>query len=342
MLLSSATGLLGSSQVTVLSSNGPGSTVQYRMAQYPLPAGSSGPWAIATDSIGRVWVVEQVSNQLAAFDPSSSTFKEYTIPTPNSTANSVVVDISGNVWFTELTGDRLGELKLGATSIAEYKIPSGSTSFAGQSEALSCGPIGVVPSSQGSLWVLCLFSNQIDEFFPVNGTFNSFDLPVFQSGPAGLVFDHAGNFWFTAADANMIGHGVVSELRNNTSDGIQETAPQNETYTYNFDHATDFRGDTESIKSSLPTPSGIALSPDGHTLWISEHVDSSFDSYNILTKSLDRFWTSQTHQEFGYPVSFPNGLAVDAGGNVWIAEHYGNKVAEFNQGTGKLTEYVVP
>jgi streptogramin lyase len=312
------------------------------MIQYPLPNGSKAPWAIAGDSVGRIWVVEQVSNQIAMFNPVSATYNEYNIPTPNSTANSIAVDGSGNVWFTELTANRLGELANGSSKITEYRIPNSTIPVSGLPQNLSCGPIGVIPGPLESIWVLCLFSNQIDEFFPENATFDSFDLPIFQSGPAGLVFDHNGNFWFTAADINEIGHGILSELRANTSDGITETPPLNSTYVFDFQHTTDFKGDTQDIKSSLPTPSGIALSPDGNTLWITEHVDSSFDSYNIATKSLNRYWTSQTNGAFGYSVSFPNGIAIDSAGNVWIAEHYGNKVAEYSPSTGALNEYVVP
>jgi len=349
LLLIALSSILASSSLSsypqnfsILSPSSPANSTQYQMKQFHLPSGSTGPWSIASDSAGRIWVVEQGSNQLASFLPLTATFHEYRIPTPNSTAGSVTTDSNGNVWFTELTSNKLGELKNGSSQIVEFKIPNGTATVSGLPQQLSCGPSDAVSTLQGEIWVLCLFSNQIVEFFPSNETFASFDLPVFQSGPAGLVFDHNGNFWFTAADANMIGHGTVSQLQNNTSDGIEETAPQNATYTFNFQHATDLLGNSENIKSSLPTPSGIALSPDGNTLWITEHVDSSFDSYNIQTKSLDRFWTSQTNGDYGYSISFPNGVAVDQNGNVWISEHYGNKIAEYNPVSNSLTEYMVP
>ena len=314
----------------------------YEIIQHPLPNGSTEPWAIATDSAGRVWFVEQGSNQLGMLQPLTNNITEYSIPTPNSTAISVAVDGLGNVWLTELTADRLGELKNGSSSIIEYPVSGAPYQIAGHTQFQSCGPSGVVPDSSGHIWVLCLFSNQIDEFFPNNGTFQSFDLPVYQSGPAGLVFDHQGNFWFTAADADMLGHGIVSQLQNGNSSGITEFAPANQTYTFTFEHALGPLGPYQNYTSSLPTPSGIALAPDGNTLWITEHVDSSFDSYNIQSKSFIRFWTSKTNGAFGYSVSFPNGVAVDKEGNVWISEHYGNKIAEFNPNTEALTEYIVP
>lgn len=313
----------------------------YVMVQYPLPTDSKWPFELATDNIGRVWVVEQLSNQLGMFNPSNDTWTEYAIPTPDSTPNSVAIDSSGNVWVTGLTSNKLIELRNDSNRLTEYSIPNGTATLAGLNESLICGPVQVYVGPHQNIWVICDFSNQIDEFFPGNSTFDRFNLPLWYSGPVGLAFDSSGNFWFTAADANELGYANVSQLMSGTSNGITEFAPKNQTYDYNFAHEIDLAGDTQNITSSLPTPAGLAFGPDG-LLWITEHVDSSFDSYNISSKSLDRYWLSKTYMEYGYPISFPNGLAVDSNGNVWMAEHYGNKVAEYSPSTRTLTEYAVP
>jgi hypothetical protein len=44
---------------------------------------------------------------------------------------------------------------------------------------------------------------------------------------------------------------------------------------------------------------------------------------------------------YGYPVSLPNGIGIDSNGNVWIAEHYGNKIAEFVPSSKELVEYPI-
>ncbi|MDA4130195.1 MAG: SMP-30/gluconolactonase/LRE family protein [Thaumarchaeota archaeon] len=312
----------------------------YQMAQYPLPNGSSAPFAIATDPSGLVWVAEQGSNQIGSFDPKTDVFREYAVPTPNSGVTSIATDNNSDTWFTELNSDHLGELRNGI--IKEYGVPGSTVSVGGQIQNQACGPTGVVVDGSNGIWIICIFSNQIDEFFPNNDSFLRFNLPVFQSGPAGLVFDHSGNFWFTAADAAMIGRGIISQLKDNTSNGISEFSPLNSTYVFSFQRSANFLGSTVNVQSSLPTPSGIALARDGKTLWITEHVDSSFDSFNTQSNSLNRFWTSKTNNEFGYSVSLPNGIGVDGQGKVWIAEHYGNKIGEFDPTTNSLTEYEVP
>jgi virginiamycin B lyase len=313
----------------------------YVLVQHPLPLPDSQPWAITTDERGDVWFVEQGTNLLGEYSPATGSFTQYPIPTGNSTPDAITADRSGNIWFTELTADNLGELPAGGSSIVEYPIPPVSVNVGGLTQRVPCGPGSVISDPAGDVWVACLFSNQIDEFSAARHAFDAYDLPVFQSGPAGMVLDGKGDLWFTAADSNMLGEAVISGLVNGTSQGISEFAPLNQTYVYRSEHLTSFLGNTTVIRSSLPTPSGIALAPGG-TLWVTEHVDSSFDSYNVATRSLTKYWTTQTFDAYGYQVTFPNGVAVDPSGDVWIGEHYGNRVAEFTPSSGTMTEYPVP
>jgi virginiamycin B lyase len=310
----------------------------YRIVLHPVPTGDSGPWSISVDRGGTVWFLEETTNQLASYTPGTGAFQEYPIPTSQSSPQAVTTDASGNVWFTELTSSMLAELPHGSSKIVEYPIPSLQLNIGSTTEPLDCGPGAIASDPSGFIWIACLFSNQIDEYSPGTGAFVTFDLPVFPTGPAGLVFDGRGDLWFTAADANMLGKAIISQLVSGTSDGITEFAPLNQTYVFEYSEQTSFTGGATTLKSSLPTPSGIALAPDGR-LWVTEHVDSSFDSYDPASGSLDRYWTSQTYGAFGFDVSFPNGIAAAKDGTVWVAEHYGNKVAEFDPASGQLTEY---
>ncbi|MDE1852953.1 MAG: hypothetical protein KGI38_04290 [Thaumarchaeota archaeon] len=333
------------SRSAVVSATAGGSTLtwsdSYVMIQHRIPENNSNPWAVTTDSEGKVWFVEQGKNQLGMYDPASGTFTQYRIPTPRSSPAAVAVDSEGDVWFSELTSNRLGELPKGGSEIVEYPVPPLEVVLVGTAQSVDCGPGAVLPDPSGSVWVACLFSNQVDEFFPGNGTFARFPLPVFESAPAGLLLDGHGGLWFTAADAQMLGEAVLSQLRNGTSDGIMEFAPLNGTYPFKFNHPTSFLNTSTLVTSSLPTPSGIAMDPSGR-LWITEHVDSSFDSYDPATSSLVKYWTSQTYGAYGFPASFPNGISVDANGTVWIGEHYGNRIAEFQPSAGVLMEFPVP
>jgi streptogramin lyase len=309
----------------------------YRMVLHPVPTIDSGPWAITVDSHGLVWFLEQTGDKLGSYDPATGTFTEYPIPTPRSTPISAATDAPGNVWFTELSSDKLAELPKGGSSIVERSVPKLPITLGTFSQKLSCGPGAIAVDPAGPIWFACLFSNQIDEYFPGNKTFATFDLPVFPSGPAGLLLDGHGNLWFTAADADMLGKAVLSQLRNGTTNGIAEFAPLNQTYIFQFSQPS-LQGGTTTFVSSLPTPSGIAIDRTGR-LWVTEHTDSSFDSYAPASGSLVRYWTSQTYGAYGFSATFPNGIEAGKNGIVWVAEHYGNRVAEFDPASGQLTEY---
>lgn len=325
----------------VNASNASGALQNYKIVQYPLPKGSTQPWGMTVDKSGRVWFVEEQSNQIGMFNPMSASFAEYNVTTPKALLEEIATSADGRVWFTELDGNKLGELNPSTGSMQEYNTPRGI-------DNLPCGPIGVTAAPNGNIWITCEFSNQLDEFFPSNSSFISFNLPVFYSAPLDIVFDGAGNFWFTAADSDMLGYVTVANLRNGTDSGIQEFAPTNQTYLVTITNSqvpntSDLTATTagQKIVSSLQTPSEIALSPDGNSLWITEHLVSSFDRYDINSKSLTKYWTSQTYSS-SYSTSLPNGIAVDSAGHVWIAEHYGNRIAEFDPSSDQMIEYPIP
>jgi streptogramin lyase len=310
----------------------------YRIVQYPLPNGSLQPWGISVDLSGRVWFVEEQSNQIGMFDPKTKSFSEFNVTTPNALLEEVSIDGSGNPWFTELNGERLGELNISTNTIHEFPIPNGPGN-------LPCGPIGVI-AAKSSIWITCEFSDQFDQFFSGNSSFSTYNLPIFYSAPLDIVFDSTGNFWFTAADSNMIGYVTTSELKAGTSDGIHEFAPRNPTYLVTITNpepppgVPQYGNPNQTIASSLRTPSQLALGSNGN-LWITEHVSSSFDEYNTNSGILDKYWTSQTHNP-NFTNSLPNGIAIDRSGVVWIAEHYGNKIAEFDPGSRTMIEYPIP
>jgi virginiamycin B lyase len=303
--------------------------VSYKIVQHKLPPGSSQPSTITSDRSGNIWFVEQASNQVGMYDPKADKFYEYAIPTQGALPQGISVGPDGNVWFAEVQVGKLGLLPKGSSQIVEIALPKGPS-------GLSCGPIGVTALTD-AVWVTCEFSNQIDEFSPSTQTFEAFDLPVPFSAPLQTLFDDRGNFWFTAANAEMLGYATTSMLVNGTSNGIQEFAPVNQTYAYVFTNPLQ----SAPIVTSIRVPSQIAFSPDGKSIWLTEHAASSFDRYTISTKTLLKYWTSRP-QDTSFPQSLPNGIAVDKDGVVWFTEHYGNAIARFDPVSEQLSEYKIP
>ena len=318
-------------QVQSSASEASGALPLYSLAQYPLPTGSTGPSQIASDHSGRIWFVEQGSNQIGSYDPASKSFSEFHIPTQDALPEGIAVDPAGEVWFVELTPNVLGVLSPENGAIKEVTIPPAP-------DGIGCGPIGVTPQGNGSVWVTCEFSNQIDEYVPSLGILKQFDLPIAFSAPLQVLFDRTGNFWFTAADSGMLGYATISQLKPGTTDGIEEFAPLNSTYLTFIVNPLLPSG---KVLTSLAVPSQIAFSPDDSSLWVTEHGAGSFDRYDIASKTLTKYFTTRPDSSL-YTQSLPNGIAVDPSGIVWVAEHYGNRIAEFDPTTGSMEEYPVP
>ena len=121
--ISSTPSLVSHSQALQTETNFPSS---YDILQYPLPNGSSQPLQITTDNSGRVWFVEQTSNQIGMFNPVNKQFSEYTIPTKNALPESIAVDAEGNTWFAELGANQLGELV--NQLFSNWRVPNSSRS----------------------------------------------------------------------------------------------------------------------------------------------------------------------------------------------------------------------
>jgi len=70
--------------------------------QWTMPTPASGPWDLAFDHNGKLWITEHFVNKVAEFDPSTDTFiNELATPAASSNPYGITVDANNNVWFTE-------------------------------------------------------------------------------------------------------------------------------------------------------------------------------------------------------------------------------------------------
>ncbi|MCL4518664.1 MAG: hypothetical protein M1587_05630, partial [Thaumarchaeota archaeon] len=92
------------------------------------------------------------------------------------------------------------------------------------------------------------------------------------------------------------------------------------------------------------SPLGIAFS--GGDVWFTDHGANSFSEFIPQNNTWRQFWVNPPiGVSFGgVPIaqSLPAQIQIDKNGNVWLAEHQGNRIARFDSSKGILTEYLVP
>ena len=87
------------------------------------------------------------------------------------------------------------------------------------------------------------------------------------------------------------------------------------------------------------SPTGIALDPSSGDVWVTLHGGSDIAELDPATNSTKVISTSVPT---GVQSTLPYFVAVDAHGNVWFDEHYGNAIARFTPSNQTLVEYEIP
>jgi streptogramin lyase len=163
-------------------------------------------------------------------------------------------------------------------------------------------PHGIYEHTDGLVYFTELAGDRIDALDPKTGKIDRFRIPTEGGGPHSLWLDSKGNVWFTYFAAA----GKLARL-------------------------------------------------DAKTRQVKEWEIPDFSGYGVVVDKQDRPWVvglnspvvlgydAKSDKWTTYKISHPaRRVTVDAKGNVWACEYYGNKIAMINPTTGTVTEYELP
>ncbi len=262
--------------------------------------GLQGPWGVAIDASGSVWVgdwtsetpsITELSPVGAAVSPSSG-FTGGGL----EAAEGMAVDSSGNVWAADSKGDGVSEFN----SSGMAKSPA-STGWTGGSER-SADQLAI--DASGDVWASNGPRNTITELTSAGA--GATGSPFSTGGldqVTGIAADASGNIWVTNTDGESL-----SEFN---SSG------------------------TASAASPIAGPFGmysspVALAIDGSgNIWVADFGGSLLLKYCPSCNSGAGSWPSGSGYSGG-GLSNPNDVAVDGAGNVWVANDNNNSISEFN------------
>jgi len=237
---------------------------------------------------------------------------EYNVPTPSAGPLAITVDTHGVVWFTESNASKIGRFDPTNQSFREYAAPgvgdmwgitvdrAGYVWFTQYAGKGSVNPGGVVVGGG---------HGRLLRFSPVTGNITIIDIPTVGSFPMRLVTDLRYRVWFTELLGNKIGL---------------------------FDPSTNLLAEY-TVPSNSSGPADLTFNDFTGILWFTETYSKQIGEFD-----------AGNHKFTEYPLGAPNaaqivtspvGIALDAYGNLWTADHGGNWVVEFNPVSRSLVKY---
>jgi sugar lactone lactonase YvrE len=312
--------------------------------------GINGPVGIAIDSAGDVWTANYASNvgdsisELSAIGLPLSPAAGFTgggLGTPVG----IAIDSAGNVWVA----NRFGPGGLGGVS--EFNTSgtplSGSAGFTG---AWANNPFAIAIDANGNIWTVNADGNgNLNELSP-QGTIlsgNGFTGGGLANNHFGIAVDAAGNVWTTndpngiseltsggvpvSPAAGFVGGGLNAPvgiaidsggnvwIANSGNNSVSEFSSSGQP----FSLTTGFTG------GGLNAPVAIAIDGVDH-IWVTNPGNGSVTELNSSGATLSPFGFKGIGAAGSTALlDRPQGIAIDAAGDVWVSNSGNNTVTEF-------------
>ncbi|MCA9820394.1 MAG: hypothetical protein KC440_06540, partial [Nitrosarchaeum sp.] len=290
--------------------------------EIPFPTEEFGLRGITTDKNGNVWIYHATQNTslISKFDPITKEFSNFDI-TKTTTTNDVIVNLSGGhiiydefrnvIWFTDARTNSIGKFNIENEQMDMISIPTENS-----------GVMGIILSPDKSkIWFTELSSDKFARLDVNTNEIQEYAIDK-NSGPTFLAFDANGSLWITLSYANSILEIDLANIGSGSFPDISEISLPKPDFFSPFGIAI-FK-DYQGVEK-------IVLSDHGSSRVIVSELDSRLKDYVSL-------WTSPNEL---YPQTLPSQIDVDKSGNVYFAQHGGNKISKVDE-IGTITEYDIP
>ena len=230
---------------------------------------------------------------------------------------NVAVDESGDVFLASQTQNTVLEILA-----VNGRIPTANPTILTLSNSFN-QPRGVAVDGSGNVFVTDALNGAVKEIVAVNGSIPAANpvILTIASGfqqPTGIAVDGSGNLFFTDAKS-----GAVNEIMavNGSIPAVNPTIRTLATFTQPWAIAVDASGNVFVTDLGTPLPNGYQASP----------------VYKILAVNGLIPTVNPTIQMLNAGFQFPQGIAVDAAGDLWIADTVNQAVKKFLAVNGSVS-----
>jgi phospholipase C len=257
------------------------------------------PGGLATDPADDVWVADTGHNRIAEYSPSGllvATFGR-NLDQPAG----IAIDATGHVWVTDTGHDRVVEFSPVGRVLVTFGSPGGGRGQLDQPVALAVTPFGDV-------WVADQGNSRVEEFSASGHYRTSFAVPT----PAGVGLDAGGDIW-------------VSSPAYEPGNSVREFSPAG--------HQLQSFGTTQAGYGDLGDPGGIAVGPAGR-IYVAQPDYGLVSVFSPAGRFYTEFGLQPGTGQADEDLEFPQGLAVTATGQIWVADSGHNRVVQFGRVAG--------
>lgn len=290
--------------------------------EFKIPINERGLKGIATDSEDNVWFYHATTKGSMIMKMSKGhNFTKYSIP-GNTTVDTAIINLAGGqllfdntsnvIWFTDARTNSLGKFDIKSNEIQLFPIPTNDSGIMGLALSPDKKVVWFTEIIGNKIGSLDIESKEITEY-PTGDN----------SGPTLLTFDSMGVLWVTLSYANSILRVEPWLL----IPGIKSSGM------YPISLA----------KPDFFSPFGIAtvLVKGVEKMFVSDHGSSRVIVSNLTSDLMNytSYWTSPSQ---ALPMSLPSQVVSDKAGNIFFAEHGGNKIVKISSDNGIMTEFEIP
>ncbi|MGO0059996.1 Ig-like domain-containing protein [Brevibacillus fluminis] len=290
------------------------------------------PSGVAVDSSGNMYVVDAINNRIQKLSGSTNTWSEWKKIGGGAGSDlgefsmpfGVAVDSSGNVYVADYGNNRIQKLTISTNTWSEWKkVDGGEGSGLGEFNQ----PSGVAVDSSGNVYVADSGNHRIQKLTASTNTWSEWGkvdgyagngLGEFAS-PSGVAIDSSGNVYVADYGNHRIQKLTVS------------------TNTWSEWGKVD--GGAGSDLGEFTKPFGVAVDSSGNVYV----TDSGNHRVQKLTRSTSAW--SEWKKSDGGPgnglgeFNTPAGVAVDSGGNVYVADSFNFRIQKLRIPASPITDF---